>query len=159
MSLTTSTYRSPWLLALLVAFGVVVAVNVLFAVLATRSDVGYIEDHTWERDQHFQLVLDAEQRFRESGLKALLSASTKERVTTLTLEFSQQENTTPFGWEINVIARRGDARAKDLTLVFSEVASGKYTAHTEAMLSGLWLFEVNLYRSGVDMRFLQRQFI
>lgn len=148
-----------WTIGIAAILGTTIVVNIIMATLASNSQVGYIEDKTWEHDQQFQQQIDAEARFRKLGLVPKLETlQDNQDETIFQLVFhSSVEVAQATGFKVELSGKRGDGPSQDFLLPLSETAEGMYRGSLPRRISGLWMFDIMLNRDGLKYRFNLRQ--
>lgn len=139
------------MLAILLAFfGVVVAVNMTMATLATRTFGGTVVDNSYVASQRFNTWL-AEARAQERlGWTARLGVDQSRRVTV-----ALGERGTPLvGAEIEAVARHPLGRAPDVPLGFRASGAGAYVSQAP-LPAGRWLVHVEIKSGGRAMRLIE----
>jgi nitrogen fixation protein FixH len=135
------------LLTLVAFFGVVVAVNLLMAVMAGRSWTGLAVKSAYVASQHYNEVLDEARRQHERGWAASLGLHAGTPVVSL-----RDRNGSPVsGLVLAARFERATHEGADVSLDLSERGAGVYVAD-RPLAAGLWLARVESRAQGQDFR-------
>ena len=138
--------RNSWALGIGAILGTAIVVNIFMVTVAGQSNVGYIEDKTWERDQAFQEQIDAQERFRRTGIAPQISVELSGAETSV-LRVSLSGGTSLLASEIQsvtVTAKRGDDAKLDFTAMLAQTSSEEFSAPISKPTRGLWLMTVSM---------------
>ena len=147
----TTRFTGRHMLAIMLAFfGVVVAVNMLMATLASRTFGGTVVDNSYVASQRFNGWL-AEGRAQERlGWTARLSLDGARRI-----EVAVRDGEAPLaGAELQAVARHPLGRAPDIALAFRAEGSGGYVSATP-LPPGRWLVQFEIRRGGDARRLIE----
>ena len=138
------------LIIMLAFFGVVVAVNLLMATLASRTFGGTVVDNSYVASQRFNGWL-AEGRAQERlGWTARLSLDDARRIGVGV----RQGETALAGAELQAVARHPLGRAPDIALDFGPDGSGGHVSRT-ALPSGRWVVHLEIRHGGRVKRLIE----
>lgn len=147
----TRRFTGRHMLAIMLAFfGVVVAVNMLMATLASRTFGGTVVDNSYVASQRFNGWL-AEGRAQERlGWTARLSLDGARRI-----EVAVREGETPLaGAELQAVARHPLGQAPDIALAFRADRSGGYVSR-KALPAGRWTVHLEIRHGGREKRLIE----
>lgn len=139
------------MLAIMLAFfGVVIAVNMLMATIATRTFGGTVVDNSYVASQRFNHWL-AEARAQERlGWRTELGLDSARRITIIVRE----RGATLAGAEIEAVARHPLGQAPDVDMHFRERAGGSYVSRTP-LPPGRWLVHLEVRQHGRDLQLIE----
>lgn len=146
-----SRFTGRHMLAIMLAFfGVVVAVNMLMATLASRTFGGTVVDNSYVASQKFNGWL-AEGRAQDRlGWTARLSLNGTRRI-----EVAVREGeATLAGAQLHAVARHPLGRAPDIALDFRPVGQGGYLSRT-ALPAGRWTLHLEIRHAGREKRLIE----
>lgn len=123
-------------------FGVVIAVNVVMARLATSTFGGTVVDNTYVASQHFNRWLDEADRQNTLGWSASLSRSEGGKL-------AVRMTGAPAYARLTAVARHPLGHAPDQTLTFSTRGDGTYRSQ-ERLPAGRWIIRLSA-QSGSDV--------
>lgn len=130
---------------LIAFFGVVVAVNVTMATLATRTFGGVVVQNSYVASQQFNEWLSAAKRQEQLGWKVAASLGSDRRVrVTLTVR----------GAEVSGFARHPLGREKDLPLRFRVGSSGEMLSE-QPLPTGRWLVHLLVRKDKDEARLIE----
>lgn len=147
----TRRFTGRHMLAIMLAFfGVVVAVNMLMATLASRTFGGTVVDNSYVASQKFNGWL-AEGRAQERlGWTARLALDSARRI-----QVSVRQGEAPLaGAELQAVARHPLGRAPDIALDFRPVGQGDYVSRT-VLPAGRWTLHLEIRHGGREKRLIE----
>lgn len=139
-----STFRlTGWhVLAMLSAFfGVMIAVNILFVVMAIRTHPGEIAPRAYVQGLKFNDALAARDASIARGWRLGAALHTTPSGAAVVVKLRDQAGDPVRGAEVDATLRRPVASDADHTLHFVEIAPGDYGADVGPLSKGQWLFE------------------
>lgn len=141
---TESTFRlTGWhVLAMLGAFfGVMIAVNVLFVVLALRTHPGEIAPRAYVQGLKFNDALAERDASIARGWKMGVALHPSAGGAAVTVKLRDQAGDPVGGADVSATLRRPVASDDDRNLRFVEIAPGDYRADIGPLQHGQWMFE------------------
>ena len=127
---------------LIAFFGVVIAVNILMARLATSTFGGIVVDNTYVASQHFNRWLDQADKQEVLGWSATLGRSAEGKLLV-------QMTGAPAYARLTAVARHPLGHAPDQVLTFSANGDGTYRS-VESLPAGRWIIRLSA-QSGADL--------
>jgi len=139
------------MLAIMLAFfGVVVAVNMLMATLASITFGGTVVDNSYVASQRFNGWLAKGRAQERLGWATRLRLDGGRRVGVAIRE----DETALAGAELHAVARHPLGRAPDIALDFRPDGSGSYVSLT-ALPPGRWTLHLDIRRGGRQKRLIE----
>jgi nitrogen fixation protein FixH len=137
--------------AILIAFfAVVITVNMLMAVLATRTFGGTVVDNSYVASQEFNRWLAEARRQEASGWEAKLVVDDQRRVIVAPLQQGRAVEVAV----ISGFAEHPLGRAADVPLRFVETAPGHYRS-LGALPAGRWIIRITVRSSMGEARLVE----
>lgn len=144
-SLTAKPFTGRHMAAILVAgFGVVIAVNVTMASLASSTFGGVVVENSYVASQHFNRWLDEAEKEKTLGWKIEAGRSADGRVAARIAQV-------PHGAAITAVARHPLGRRPDTALTFRADANGTWVSD-EALPAGRWTLRFTVEAGGRTWR-------
>lgn len=146
----TRRFTGRHMAALLVGFfAIVIAVNIMMAIVARRSFGGTVVDNSYVASQHFNRWLDAADRQRAAGI--VLRAGRRDGHVVITLDRGGQPVD---GGTLAVVARHPLGVLPERTLRFAPLGGGRYRS-IEPLPRGRWRLHVDLRTPAGVARFIE----
>lgn len=120
------------LVTMLLFFGVIIAVNMTMAVLATRTFGGTVVDNSYVASQRFNAWLDEARAQERLGWK--VAAEVVDRRVVI-------DTGSLAGASVTVTARHPLGRAADIAIAFTETDAGRHVARTR-LPAGRWRLHI-----------------
>ena len=144
------TFTGRHMLAICVAFfGVVIAVNMLMATMATRTFGGTVVDNSYVASQHFNRWLDEAEAERQLGWK--VSAARQGDHLALVLAGPHGPLTDA---RIAAVAEHPLGLEADIPLHFRSVGDGRFLS-AEGLPAGRWRLKLDIRKQDQRSRFLK----
>jgi len=124
-------------------FGVVIAVNMTMATVATRTFGGKVVENSYVASQKFNTWLADARAQQAAGWSATLGG-----------EGGRLVAVTRAGGQMRGVASHPLGRAPDLQLSFREEAPGRYVSH-QLLPPGRWQVRVQIRADGMTARFAE----
>lgn len=132
------------MLAILIAFfGTVIAVNMVMAVLATRTFGGLVVENSYVATRQFNGWLEQARAQRALGWDTDVSLDDGRRIV-VTLAHAARPMT---GATVAAVARHPVGREEDVAIAFRETTAGAYRA-ASPLPAGRWLVHVEIRHDG-----------
>ena len=119
-------------------FGVMIAVNAAFVVVAIQSFPGESENKSYLQGLNYNARLAERAAQKELGWTAEISTLTKDAIE---IQIRTASGAPISGLTTNAEIRRPAGGGFDQSLVFDEVRTGVYRAETDELSDGVWLIE------------------
>jgi nitrogen fixation protein FixH len=136
-------------------FGVIIGVNVVLAIFASKSWTGLVVTNSYVASQNFNRDAKAARLQHARGWQ-LTSTVDRGRVLVTILDRANRPVT---GLLVSAVLQRPTTEAEDEAHEFQEMGAGKYGSR-KAIRSGVWLVDIIVrHADGGPMRFVQRVFV
>jgi nitrogen fixation protein FixH len=131
-------------------FAVVIGVNMVMAVLASRTFGGTVVDNSYVASQQFNNWLAQARRQQGSGLDATFALDGSRRLVITIAAGQAKAGAVPMGY-----AEHPLGRAADTPLRFMEMSHGHYRS-TTAIPSGRWAVHLSMATAEGEARWLEQ---
>ncbi len=128
------------LAAMLLFFGVVIAINVAFSVVAIRTFPGEDEKRSYMQGLHYNEKLAARAAQAALGWRAVADLEPGVRGATLHVRLVDRAGHPLDGMTVAGVLRRPSTSLADKTLAFIAGGDGVYTAEAGVLADGVWVF-------------------
>ncbi len=148
--------RSPWRFfpqAMIAALGVVVLVNAGMVYAALHSFPGKAGDEGFELSNHYDAVLDREQREASLGWTLIAETDATGRPE---IELTERDGSPLRGASVAASAERPLGEPERRTLVFHEAGAGRYVADAVLPAPGQWELTLLASSGGHDIAATRR---
>jgi nitrogen fixation protein FixH len=129
------------LFAMLLFFGLIIAINVAFSVIAVRSFPGEDEKRSYLQGLRYNEKLAARDAQADLGWTATLEVVAAGDSTSISVRFADRNGRPVDGLSINGRMRRPATTRDDRALTFRDMGGGVYVADTGVLQPGGWMFQ------------------
>lgn len=135
-------------------FGVIIGVNIVLAIFASKSWTGLVVKNSYIASQNFNRDAKIARQQHAKGWR-LTSVVDQGRVLVTILD---QANRPIAGLTVSAVLQRPTTEAEDEAHEFLEIGAGKYRSRA-AIRAGVWLVDITVRHANHGaMRFVQRVF-
>ncbi|MBF0098424.1 MAG: FixH family protein [Magnetococcales bacterium] len=148
----------PWLMAIVLFFLVVFAVNALMIRLSLQSWTGEVTDGAYRKGLAYNQTLEAQQQQDALGWQITLEHTPLQvgRSAMLQLQLRDSRGHALPGATIQGVFYRPSSKAADLPLRWAEKVPGQYVASLSPTLPGHWEVRLTVQRENAQFRHVQR---
>ena len=139
------------LAAMLAFFGIVIAINIAFSVIAVRTFPGEDEPHSYLQGLHYNETLAARAAQTALGWRAAVRIVRGREAVALDLHLADSAGAPLDGMVVTGVLRRPATARDDHDLTFTPIGGGGYRAEISGFAEGSWTVQ-GVARRG-DQRF------
>lgn len=139
------------LIMLLAFFGVMIAVNIYFTVVAVKSFRGEDVPRSYRQGLEYNQTLAARGLQKDAGWTGHVNVTQAQGVPTLILQIKDKQGFGISGLELAAKLRHPVDTDRDQPIVFSDIGDGRYRAMPGA-LEGHWTIEVETMQDGFPFK-------
>jgi len=135
-----------FLIYMLLFFGVVTIVNIIFITKAIQSNSGVVTENPYEVGLVYNKILDAHEKQKALGWKGMTAVEQKN---ILVYTLADKTGAPISGADVRVKMLRPVQKGYDFSVAMTEGRSGRYTAKIDVPVKGAWNAHVSVVR-GAD---------
>jgi nitrogen fixation protein FixH len=147
------------------AFGVVLAVNLVFMYSAVHTFSGLSNEQAYEKGLKYNQELAAAKQQQELGWNVTTEVNAREKTASyphsadIIVTFLDKNGTPVTGLSVKATFVRPTSAGHDNEIALAEQGQGRYMVSATLPLGGQWDMVVNALRNDVSYRFAQRVYL